>query len=83
MAQGKSELFGVLVNSNNAEYYLRFKVSLYQGGILRVMIDDVNVVHHKRFRTSTTMGFEYQSLKPENFTVKFIDDEKIVIEAES
>ncbi len=56
------------------------KLALYEGGSLRVIIDDVKVGNHKRFRTSTMMGFEYLTMKAEVFNVVERSEEKIVIE---
>ena len=53
---------------------------MYEGGSLRVIIDDAKVGNHKRFRTSTMMGFEYLSLKAEMFNVVERSEEKIIIE---
>jgi hypothetical protein len=44
------------VNSNTFKngktHYLRFKLQLYTGGVLRMIVDDVNIVKHRRTRTS-------------------------------
>ena len=37
-------------------------MGMYKGGVLRVMVDDVKTGNHKRFRTSTVMGFESHTL---------------------
>lgn len=61
---GPNEIYGVLVNSNSENLYLRFKISMYEGCILRTIIDDVKTDNHKRFRTSSALGFQYETLQP-------------------
>ncbi len=56
----KGEIVGTLVNSNGNEFYLRFHISFYQGGILRMAADDVNIVKHRRQRTASSLGFDPQ-----------------------
>ncbi|CDW82926.1 neutral alpha-glucosidase c [Stylonychia lemnae] len=58
-------------------------MSMYSGGILRVVIDDVKTGNHKRFRTSSVMGFEYLTLDAQNFTVLEQNDQRIIIETQS
>ena len=78
------EIYGTLVNSNTFKngktHYLRFKLQAYEGGILRMIVDDVNIVKHRRLRTSQHFGFETGLMATTGFTVIEEDEEKIVIE---
>ena len=53
---------------------------MYEGGILRMIIDDVNIVKHRRFRTSSSFGFEQQSLKIIPIKVTVQNEERLEFE---
>ena len=78
------EVYGTLVNSNTFKngkaHYLRFKLQAYEGGTLRMIVDDVNIVKHRRLRTSQHFGFETGLMTTTGFTVIEEDEEKLVIE---
>ena len=67
------EIFGTLVNSNTFKngkiHYLKFKIQMYEGGILRMIVDDVKIVKHRRFRTSEHFGFEAGTMKMMPFKI--------------
>eukprot|EP00347_Sterkiella_histriomuscorum_P017870 403347661 len=58
-------------------------MSMYEQGIFRVIIDDVRTANHKRFKSSSYMGFEYVTLKNGDFKVLEQSDERLIIEARS
>ena len=49
---------GTLVNSNARHLYMRFHMTFYEGGIMRMAADDVNIVKHRRQRTANSIGFD-------------------------
>ena len=74
---------------------MRFKFSLYEQGIFRVIIDDVITTPssqvasspsqkepHKRFKASSYLGFEYQTLNALGFKVNEKNNTHMIIEAE-
>ena len=67
------KIYGTLLNSNSFKngrmHYLRFKLQAYEGGILRMIVDDVNIVKHRRLRTSQYFGFETRQMATTGFTV--------------
>ena len=52
---------------------------MYEGGLLRVIIDDAKIGNHKRFRASSMLGFEYMTLKSQAFNIQEKSEEKIII----
>lgn len=70
------------MDDGTKSHYLRFKIQCYEGGILRAIIDDVNIVKHRRFRTSSSFGFETKTAVATQIKIKVRTDEKVIFEME-
>ncbi len=70
------------LDDGTKSHYLRFKLQCYEGGILRAIVDDVNIVKHRRFRTSASFGFETQNMVTTQIKIRERSDERVVFEME-
>jgi hypothetical protein len=64
-----NEVSGLIVNSNNENIYMRFKLTFIMGGIMKVIIDEAESKNHKRFKVSSMIGYETNNLIADNVSV--------------